>query len=398
MDITKIKKQVTQSCVGLIKNKQFYGHIVSQLEKIFSTNCGIQTMGVGRLRGETLIKMFVNPNFVKKIMDELEPKQAFIKTTAIIEHEVLHVVFGHPFMDFQDEKRGSVAVDLCVNSYIKRARVFYDGEYAEDYDLPSYKSADWYYKKLANNPKFKEKAKNPNLVEELGHKLWRNLKKDPAVKKQAEDIVQRANNTCLKAGKNYGNIPRELVTELENVFKKKKPIIPWKNVLRMFTSQSSSSYMKSTMKKTSKRYGTRPAPKIYSKLSIAVVLDTSASMSDEDVLEAQNEINFAYKNGAEVYVYECDAGVEREYRFKGKFDGKVHGRGGTNMQPAIEKAHKNKYDCCIIFTDGYVPTIKKRINIPQLWVLNCDIGKKDYPYKFDNASYIKINTGKAKRG
>jgi hypothetical protein len=118
------------------------------------------------------------------------------------------------------------------------------------------------------------------------------------------------------------------------------------------------------------------------------------SISDQQLVLFWNEIRWVWKNGADVWVYECDAALSGRspFKFKGKWDGKVNGRGGTNLEPPLKAAEGN-YDALIYFTDFYAPRIETKYRIPVLWVLTTEMEKKDYPYQW--GKHIRIGSGKA---
>jgi predicted metal-dependent peptidase len=146
------------------------------------------------------------------------------------------------------------------------------------------------------------------------------------------------------------------------------------------------------MKRISKRFDCRPGTRKGDVLDLGVAVDTSGSISDDQLKLFFNEIKWIWKNGARITVYEADTHVQAEYRFKGKFTGKVHGRGGTDLEPALKKV-EGKHDALIYFTDFYAPKIDKKYKIPILWVLTTDLERKDYPYQW--GKFVKIQDGKA---
>jgi len=110
---------------------------------------------------------------------------------------------------------------------------------------------------------------------------------------------------------------------------------------------------------------------------IVVLIDTSGSMSDKDVLEGLSGIKNIIENDRHCYttVLEVDAAVEREYRVKKvrdiKFD--IKGRGGTTLQPGLERARELGCDVCLAFTDGYTENInnihRKLLPKKLIWVI-----------------------------
>ena len=111
-------------------------------------------------------------------------------------------------------------------------------------------------------------------------------------------------------------------------------------------------------------------------LKIAVAIDTSGSVDDEQIARIFNEI-FAIiaHRKFEMTVIECDAEIQRVYRVRTRADVKlsVKGRGGTAFEPVIEYVNNDRYfrDALLIyFTDGWGEReISRPLTYRNLWVL-----------------------------
>lgn len=400
MTRNEVEKKIVSAVVHLIRRKAFYGHILQQLDKVYlSPENPLKTMGVGRRENEMLIKLYVNIGFVQNIYEN--EKDPFEKLVSVLEHEVLHLVFNHLTLEFSDKLRGNVAMDLVVNCLIPRVRLGKDGCFVEDYEFPPDKAAAWYYQKLQENDKYKEQCKNgafgsDGLLSDVmtSHDFWEAAQNDPILGEMIKDMIRKARDLC---GHNYGDIPGGLIDELDNLLKTRRPIVPWNKVLRGFVASAMESNLGWTIKRKSKRFGTRPGTRKEDVLNLAVAVDTSGSISDEQLMLFFNEINWIWKNGNVVItILEADAEIQAEYRFSGKFTGEIHGRGGTNLEPVLVKTEKDRYDALIYFTDFYAPKIETRYRIPILWVLTTEWEKSEYPYSWGR--HIKIEGKKAVPG
>jgi len=393
---SKMEKELIKGIVHLSRHKEFYGHIVQQLQKVFvDEKHRVATASVGRVVGERFIKMYLNLKFFNEMYQSSKDK-GWIYMLSVLEHEILHIVFGHLFLRFQDVLRGNVATDCVVNSVMKKDEL--PGEYVhpDNYNLPLNKSAMWYYTHLKDNPKFKQQCASGQfgmggILSHImsSHAMWEDVKDDLVAKEFAKDIIRKAKDLC---NKNYGNIPGEVLQQIDELLKTEKPVVPWGKVLRMFCASCAESILDYTMKRISKRFGSRPGTRKADVLSLAVAVDTSGSISDEQLKLFFNEIKWIWKNGAKIKVYEADCSICHQYKFEGKFTGKVHGRGGTDLEPVLKEV-EGKYDALIYFTDFYAPKIDKQYRIPILWVLTTELKKDEYPYKW--GKHIKIEDGKA---
>ena len=97
---------------------------------------------------------------------------------------------------------------------------------------------------------------------------------------------------------------------------------------------------------------TRPVP------DIAVVIDTSGSMEDEDLARAHAEIQAILTRvvpGDGIRVYSVDAAVAAESRVFNARRVDLVGGGGTDMRVGIEAAAKARPAAIVVITDGFTP-------------------------------------------
>lgn len=399
-----VERQIIIGVVDLIRHKIFYGHILQQLTKVYTDGkSGMDTMGVGKRPDEMFIKLYVCRDFVRKIWSDVdgEDEKAWQHLLGVLEHEVLHIVFDHLSLTFSDKLRGNIAMDLVVNSCIDKNQLPDEACFPETYGFEPNKSAHWYYSNLKNNNKYQQQVKEGKFGQngELGslggslgsHEFWSEAANDPLLSEMCKDIVRKSKDMC---NKDYGNVPGEVISQISEMLDKHRSVVPWNKVLRLFAASSMESNLDYTMKRLSKRFGTRPGTRKEDVLDIAVAVDTSASISIDQLSLFFNEIYWIWKNGAIVTVYEADADVQAVYKFRGKFNGDVHGRGGTDLEPVLKKT-EGKYDALIYFTDFYAPRIEKRYNISTLWVLTTELERDQFPYPW--GQHVKIEDGRAER-
>ncbi len=94
---------------------------------------------------------------------------------------------------------------------------------------------------------------------------------------------------------------------------------------------------------------------------IVVLIDTSGSMSNDNVVEGLSGVKNIIEKDRHCLttVLEVDVGVEKEYRVKKvkdiQFD--IKGRGGTELSPGLFRARELNCDVCLAFTDGFTENI-----------------------------------------
>jgi predicted metal-dependent peptidase len=110
---------------------------------------------------------------------------------------------------------------------------------------------------------------------------------------------------------------------------------------------------------------------------IGVLLDTSGSMSKEDILEGLSGVKNIIENDRYCFttIIECDAKVQKEYEVKKLRDIQfnIKGRGGTEMWPGLKRFKEISVDVVLGFTDGYTDNIneipKKLLPKKIIWVV-----------------------------
>ena len=89
-------------------------------------------------------------------------------------------------------------------------------------------------------------------------------------------IIQAKDRTSVK---DHGTIPLGIKSLIQSIIEKRNPQIDWKRALKLFSSTSRRTRVYHTMKRFSKRFGTRPGIKIKRFQKLAVAIDTSGSIN-----------------------------------------------------------------------------------------------------------------------
>jgi len=167
-----------------------------------------------------------------------------------------------------------------------------------------------------------------------------------------------------------GFVPGELQSFIDSLFEETEPIMDWKTYFRRFASHSQEVFVRKTRRKESKRFAGNPALIIKPKHHILLAIDTSASVSNNDLVEFFQEIQHIHKSGVTLTIIECDSRLHKPYKYDGKVPTSVHGRGGTDFQPVIDyfDNYAHIYSSLIYFTDGECSTPSTPRN-PMLWVI-----------------------------
>lgn len=390
---------ISKACKTLMIREPFYGLFLSSLNKIFDNS--IPTLAVG-LQGIN-INLYINEKFWNRLKDE--------EQLAVLKHELMHICFFHLTMrkSFGNHKLFNYASDLEINQLIENLPagcITLDYFRALGIDLPEKAGTAYYYKVLQDN-KFDPDQQDPDGDESDGgegnqnadgnggsengnqgsnrgsHDKWKvfdelSESEKQLVQNQTDYILKNTAETILK---NQGKIPSEMMRKIDELFAIKPALFNWKSYFRRLLGNSNFVYTKKSLRKLSKRFEDSAGIKVKQKTNILVAIDTSGSISLQELKDFFSEINHIYKAGAKVTIIECDSAIHRQYEYKGEFDGKISGGGGTDFAPVVEyyNAHRKDYTSLVFFTDGYASITNFKLKKQMIWVISSN-GAQDQKY------------------
>lgn len=353
---------IPQAIRKLLIKEPFYGLFLLSLNKYFDDS--IPTACVRR-KGIN-VELAINPTFWNTLSDATE--------LSILEHEVLHLVFKHLWMnkDFPNAKHRNICQDIEVNSYLEDLPI--DAVTADKYGVPPMLGTKWYYE---NIPEEKDD-------DDINNHDWGDFQDVSDAEKQLinNQIDHVAKQAAEQVQKMNGKIPGCLQSYIDELFKPKERFFNWKSYFRRMIGTVIDIELKKTRKKESIRFPDASGLKHKRKSSICVIVDTSGSVSDSELKDFFSEIYHVWKAGAEVTIVENDAAIGRIYKYNGKWDGKCTGRGGTEFYEAVSwyNDHKKDFNTIIFFTDGYAD-VNLKIRGESIWVITSDGSHQDYPGK-----------------
>lgn len=310
-------------------------------------------------------------------------------------HEVHHIVFQHMFMwdSFPNKQVLGLAADCEVNSYLSNL----DNTWIVPslWQLPDKQGTKFYYENILKQGSPQQQSggsgngnnsqnNNSNLKTKDDHSQW---KKDFQDCSDAEkQLIQNQINQQIKSAaeqtiKMRGTIPAELQDIVNELLKVKPRIFDWKAYFRRMLGSIYDINLKKTRRKESIRFPGAAGIKHKKKVSILVAVDTSGSVNKRELEDFFSEITHIYKAGARITILECDSKISANYEYTGKWDGTVHGRGGTDFKPVIDYYRKNikDYAALVYFTDGEC-SIPDNVPRDTIWVItSAGDHEKTYP-------------------
>ena len=376
--MTKVES-LSKASKELMLKEPFYGFFLLMLNKVWDAK-RVPTACVSK--NNINYQLTINPDFWEKLS---EPHQM-----GLLKHELLHIAFNHltSTFDFSDRKLANIAMDLEINQYILESWLPEGGltlaTYPELNLLPK-QGSRYYYKELLRAKQEKDKNGTsgcPNFdkhCDEMdqgndpaNHDTWDEFDDmSEAEKKLIETQVQRVLQEVKEQTlKKQGNVPGEMTDKI--IIKViEKPKFNWREYVRRFAGNSTKVYTKKLRRKENRRFSDFPGLKIKMRQHMLLAIDTSGSVSNEELKEFMNEIFHIYKQGVDVTIVQCDTQIKSIKQYTGKNDLDIHGRGGTEFDPVIKYFNENlkKFTSLVYFTDGEASAHTKPRG-PILWVLS----------------------------
>tara|TARA_R110002050_G_scaffold166789_1_gene297335 strand:+ start:923 stop:2080 length:1158 start_codon:yes stop_codon:yes gene_type:complete len=355
-----VADKLARASKSLILNEPFYGLFLVGLNKVMRKDiptAGVSKHGIG-------IQLSINPDFFMALPDKHQ--------IGLLKHELLHVSFGHMILRdlYPNHKLFNVAADLEINQYIDNDYLPEGGLVLETFpelNLPRKAGTKVYYNLLEQAQKDGTCPTLDNIINQMDgdsqydHKTWDEFEElSEADKKLVQKQVEhQLKETAEQTEKKRGNIPGELAGMIERLRHLEPASFDWKGYLKRFVGNSTITYTKKLRRKFNKRYSGSPGLKIKFKNNILVGVDTSGSVSNNELKEFMNELAHMHKTGHEITVAQCDTQINSVEKFNPRKDWEVKGRGGTEFQPVIDLFNKKKglYTALIYLTDGecYAP-------------------------------------------
>ena len=393
--------ELAKASKDLMLKEPFYGLFLIMLNKQWN-NQAVPTAGVSR-QGINY-QLYINENFWNKLNTN--------QHIGLLKHELLHIAFFHitDYDHLTDKEIANIAMDIEINQYIDKDLLPPGPQLPESYPelkLEPKKGTQYYYDKLmqgkqagncpnlnamlaagamgipmpgeGNQPgggqmvKIRAKGGGEMEVQLPDHSTWGEFEDlDEATKKliktQTGHILSEVADQVTKS---RGTVPGEMAEILKKITVIEEPKFNWRGYLRRFVGGSTKTFTKMSKSKPNFRFQENPGMKHKTRRKILVAIDTSGSVSTNELNEFLGEMNHIHRTGTEIMVIQCDSAISHMEKFDPKKDLEIHGRGGTSFTPVTDYYDENfrKYNCLIYLTDGEAPAPDK-CRGPVLWVMS----------------------------
>lgn len=347
----------------------------------------VETMGVS-MGGDLRVQLRFNLEFVAGLpADELEN---------VLLHEALHVVFGHLKMrpiDYPDRGAWVIATETTVNEFVPDPLPGTPIRLEMFPELPRWETTQKRYERLASS----QRAQSASPID--NHGLWGvgsggNLSDETidavvaadirsAIQNLPEELQARAIEELSRVlqAKEPGSTPG---SELLRLPKRRTPSARWAEVLRsmVWTLAQPTPVLHRPSRRLPHLVGVVPGKiRPPEKPTVLVILDTSGSMIDEDLLATVRTEVHSLSALAALNIVECDTQIQREYVFRGDVE-EIAGGGGTSfVEPLTDEfLAKRQAKLVVYFTDGYGAAPDKAPRIPVVWCLIGEDSQRPAPW------------------
>lgn len=345
--------------LSLMEDKEnFYGYFLFQMGREIRFDI---TSATSINFKDAKYVMYFNPIIFLEL--NMEQMQSTIK------HEILHVLSQHliRLKDFKD-KYSTLALNLAMDVVVNQCLdclcpysitlEYINNKY--NLNLEKFKTFEYYLEKIQTELDLQEENDEGEIVDnnenvavdfdaEKTHDIWEECIEID--EKTLRDFTEKFADNAKK-----GSVP----TYIENMIKSlknSKGELPWNLYLKKLMGA-----IEANKKKTITRRNRRQPNRLDlrgelrgHKAEIAVAIDISGSISDEEFKQAIKEVLTIVKShNQEITIIECDKEIKRTYKVKSPKDIKerVASGGGTKFLPVFEYANNKKINLLIYFTDG----------------------------------------------
>lgn len=371
--------------LNLMEDKDnFYGYFLFQVSR--EIRFDISSPTAVNFKGAKYVIYFNPIIFLNLNIKQME---------STIKHELLHILSMHLIRAKEFKKSYSklavnMAMDIVVNTFLDNlppyAATLDWVNFKYDLKLLPFQPFEYYVEKLQTAVDFTEEGKDDtedddNKKEKIEteynpektHDIWE--ESSEIDEKTLKEFTEKFINASRK-----GTIPEYLESMISSL-KNKNSELPWNLYLKRLMGTILSDKKKTITRKNRRqpdRLDLRGELRSH-KAKIAVAIDISGSISDEEFYQAIKEVINIVKNyNHEITIIECDNEIRRVYRVKTVKDirDRLNIRTSTRYNPVIEYANNNKINLLVYFTDGkgeeMLQTAPKGYKV--LWVIS---GKGD---------------------
>jgi predicted metal-dependent peptidase len=299
------------------------------------------------------IWMKVNPDFFMSLSPE--------ERVFLLAHESWHVAFDHMHRGLNKiAGKYNRAADYVINLMLTKA----------SYSMPSGGLLDRQYEDMSTEQVYDKLPDDPTPPNWADLVMGSGM--NSADQAAVTDIILRA-ALQAKASNQMDSVPQEIREHLDELL---NPKLAWNVILQNHMS----AYIKEdySYRKPNRRYWPDfylPSQHSPALLDIAIAVDSSASVSDEDFATFIEEVKYikSMLNPRQIHIISFDTKIQTDQMIEEFTDIaslKFKGRGGTNLAPVIKFFNEHVPTVLIVFSDldcKAIP-VKHRPSYDVIWI------------------------------
>lgn len=356
MNSKKAQERISGATTSLILERPFLGVLALNLHKT-AQHKGCPNVTI---RAE---EMYYNPEYVLSLgMHELE---------FVVSHEVLHCALLHfARRGTRDKQRWNIACDFAVNSIL----------IAENMTPPEGILYNPLFDGMAAEEIYPCLDDSQDSSQTLDQHDWDDDENNETLQEQWRQKLTGALQQAMQANKLSPAMQRVTENTLQ-------PQLPWHALLAQYMNRCAREDYSYIPRPSNRREGPAIYPSLRSgSLNLVVAIDTSSSVSDEDIARFVSEMNGLKSTlHARTTVLACDNSLhsERPPYFEPwdtlEFNFPLHGGGGTSFVPVFRWVEQQDTapDALVYFTDALGKFPPTAPHFPVLWLVK---GKAPVPW------------------
>ena len=385
-DRKDFEESIVQMFIDKISGNNFYAHLIAKCKVTMSPQ--IPTAGVS-FRNSSY-HLMINPFFFEKLTP--------LERIDVIKHEMLHVMYRHLTVrdDFANHEQANIAMDMAINQVLRNLPKDCI-DYKNFQGFPSGCNTEQYYDLLEKDEDFQEQMKQKQeqkqrIQDAINDALANGQTNgqgqpvdadgnpieggsdgvhDWKLSDEEKELVDAITSDMLENAmtKAIGNLPGDLTAMLD-LFNKKAQV-NWKKELKKLVGHKKAN-KRLTIKRRDRRMPSRMDLRGKTKdttFELIVLVDTSGSMSDAEILVPLNEVKHICKmTNTTMKVVQVDTEVSGVSDFgKDDFQFERKGCGGTYMEAGIDYIYKEqmKFDAILFLTDLYIEELSSWKFLPK---------------------------------
>jgi len=379
----------------LRKNRPHLFTIV-ELVNIEADSDKIPTAGVFWDKGQKKFKILIG----KKFTHELDA----LNFSAVLEHELLHILFDHLFDETMPNKTlANIAMDSIINDSIElfktnKCHAILDSrvklkEINKDFSVSKNTSLDVYkFLEKQSKEKLEKLLKESQNSEGQGLDSHDGFSNNDAGENEAEnstlsdsmerDIARALIKNVIE--KNEGKFQGLGNAEIDRIVKERlKTEYNFKSLFQNSVKKTLRDETKKSWKKISRRMaGIIKGEKKSNIPKVLLVVDTSGSINDKVLAQINWQIDYLSKYYSFTVVWGDEKLEGHEDIKKGKkVNIEFSGGGGTNLNFYYDIQKKENFDLIIFDTDGLIPPLPRDCTAKKLFCIYGEYSRQVGGYK-----------------